>query len=76
MGKEVEWGVIHGEGEIVCTCDACGDEYVLPFEYGQIDYREAQRAIEEEGWTSCQVNGEWHDFCCEKCRNDYIKKHG
>lgn len=76
MSKEVEWGVIHGEGEIICTCDACGDEYAFPFEDGQVDYREAQRAIEEEGWTSCQVNGEWHDFCCEKCRNDYIKKHG
>lgn len=76
MSKEVDWGVIHGEGDIVCTCDECGNEHLVPFEDQQVDYREAQRAIEDEGWGSCQVNGEWKDFCCETCRNNYIKKYG
>lgn len=76
MSKEVDWGLIHGEGDIVSTCEMCGLEHRYPFEDQDVDYREAQRAIESEGWTSCMVKEEWHDFCCEKCRNDYIKKFG
>lgn len=70
----MEWGIAHGEGDIVCTCDSCGEEYRYPFEDQFVDYRGAQRAIRDEGWTSCIINDEWHDFCCEACRNDYIKK--
>ena len=69
MSKDVEWGAMYGEGDIVCTCDNCGEEFRYPFEDKQIDYREAQQASEDEGWTSCIVSGACHDFCCEECRN-------
>lgn len=73
MSKEVEWGVIHGEGTIVCTCDNCGCEEEIEFDGGRPDYREAQDEIEDLGWMSTKVNGEWYDFCCESCRNQFIK---
>lgn len=76
MSKEVAWGTTHGEGDIVCTCDNCGSEVELPFEDGNVDYRAAQQYIKDDGWESCQVHGEWYDFCCEKCRNEYIKNNG
>lgn len=73
MSKEVEWSHIHGEGEIVCSCDHCGEEERIEF-FERPDYREAQSEIEQLGWTSSRINGEWHDFCSMKCRNDYIRK--
>lgn len=28
MSKDVEWGAMYGEGDIVCTCDNCGEEFL------------------------------------------------
>ena len=74
MSKEVDWGHIHGEGEIVCTCDECGEEYRIEFFDSNIDYREAQKEIEKECWQKARMNGEWYDFCTMECRHDYIRK--
>lgn len=74
MSKEVEWGVIHGEGTINCLCDNCGAEEAVDFDDGYPDFRMAQAQIEELGWLSTKVHGEWKDFCCERCRNQYIKE--
>ena len=74
MSKEVEWGEIHGDGEIVCTCDECGEDARIEFYDCNVDYREAQREIEKQGWMSSRINGDWYDFCSMECRNAYIKK--
>lgn len=71
--KEVEWSEYHGEGDILCTCDQCGNEHLVECD-GAPDFREAQAEIRSMGWTSTQVNGIWRDFCCERCRNEYIKE--
>jgi hypothetical protein len=73
MSKEVEWGDIHGEGEIVCNCDECGNYHCIEF-YGSPDYRQAQREIKTIGWVSGRINGEWLDFCSTECRNAYVRK--
>lgn len=73
MSKEIQWGVYHGEGNIVCTCDNCGFEHEVDFDGGAPDFREAQAEIRSIGWQSIKIDGEWYDFCCEKCRNEYIK---
>ena len=74
MSKEVEWGIIHGEGDIVCSCDNCEDEERIEFCDGHPDYREAQREIEIAGWMSSRINNEWYDFCCSSCRNEFVKR--
>lgn len=73
MSKEVDWSFIHGAGDIVCTCDQCGEEERIEFDNGP-DFREAQREIEGMGWTSSRINGEWFDFCSMDCRNAYVKE--
>ena len=30
MSKEVEWGQIFGEGDVVCACDNCGHTLRFP----------------------------------------------
>ena len=37
------------------------------------DFKSFQKKLFGMGWKSAQVFGEWHDFCCEDCRNEYIK---
>lgn len=73
MSKYVEWGLVHNEGEIVCTCDHCGYEERIDF-YDGPDFREAQEELAESGWTSSRINGVWFDFCSIDCRNAFIKK--
>lgn len=72
--KEVEWGVIHGEGTVVCCCDQCSASEEFEFDDGHPDYREAQRQLFGMGWIAEKIKGQWHDFCCEDCRNRYIKE--
>lgn len=52
MSKEVEWGVIHGEGAICCECDQCGDTYDYDFDDGYPDYRGCQDELKTLGWMS------------------------
>ena len=68
--KDVSWGVIHGEGTIVCKCDRCGKKEEHPFDNGHPDFKSFQKKLFGMGWKSVQVFG---DFCCEDCRNEYIK---
>ena len=72
--KEVEWGLIHGEGAIVCYCDQCSSTEEFEFDDSQPDYRAAQQQLFDMGWKSMKISGEWHDFCCEECRNKYVKE--
>lgn len=73
MSKTVDWGLIHGEGEIVCLCDHCGGEEDISF-YDGPDFKEAQRELEGMGWVSRKISGVWHDFCCEDCLRAYLKE--
>lgn len=72
--KEIEWSELYGVGEIVCTCDTCSSEERFDFDNNYPDFRKVQDELKEIGWMPCKVNGKWHDFCCEKCRNAYIKE--
>ncbi len=71
--KDVEWSDIFGEGEIVASCDNCGKEERYEFTDNFPDYRAFQEELKDLGWKPCKVHGNWYDFCCEKCRNEYIK---
>lgn len=71
--KEIEWSPIYGEGTIVCTCDQCPNTGEHEFEDNHPDYGKFQNELFDNGWKAVQIEGEWHDFCCEECRNRYIK---
>lgn len=74
MSKYTDWGVIHGEGEIVCDCDNCDYEERIEFE-GYPDYKEAQQELRSIGWVSKKIDGEWKDFCCQECADEYYQKY-
>ncbi len=72
--KEIQWSELYRVSEIVCSCDNCTNEERFDFDDNNPDYKGVQKKLYSIGWKSCKINGKWHDFCCEKCRNDYIKK--
>ncbi len=74
MSKYVDWSPFYGEGDIVCECDQCGVEERFPFEDNYPDYAGAQKVLHEIGWQSMRSKGTWYDFCCEECRNRFIKE--
>lgn len=74
MSKYTDWGMIHGEGEIVCECDNCGSEERVEFDEGYPDYKEAQRELRSMGWVSRKIDGEWGDYCCTECANAAFAK--
>lgn len=64
------------EGEVVFSCDHCHKEMKFRFD----DEESAKNAKEQreflknnQGWIMTKIGGIWHDFCCESCRNEYIK---
>lgn len=72
MSKNIDWGIIHGEGTIECECDQCGTGYSYDFEDSYPDFKSCQEELRESGWISRKINGEWYDFCCEECYHKYI----
>lgn len=65
------------EGTAEYTCDNCGNSEYFPFtdEDEAKDSKTHRKALREEyGWITTKVNGYLKDFCCESCRNQYIRK--
>lgn len=78
MSKTVEWGIAHGEGEVVCRCDApcCASEERVEFDNSSPSMRDAQNHIQSMGWFSRKLGASWYDFCCTTCYNKFLKSHG
>lgn len=62
------------QGDAVYSCDNCHQSEEFPFDSEDIDSKAHRAELHKKGWISTKVNGEWKDFCCERCRNEYIKK--
>lgn len=72
MSKEIEWGFVHGDGEVVCTCEQCGEEIRFPFEDNSYDFKEIQSDLKYDyGWCSAKDENGWHDFCSRQCAKEY-----
>lgn len=75
MSKEIVWGIIHGEGDIVCTCDNCKSEEWFQFEDGCFDFAEVSKTLKEDyGWLSRKIDWVWRDFCCDNCHKEFLEK--
>jgi len=75
MSKELDFDG-WWEGTAVYTCDCCHSEEKFRFD----DEDEAKNSKEhrkilreDKGWFTTKIEGVWHDFCSEKCRNKYIR---
>lgn len=73
MSKQIEWGYRHREGEIICECDYCGEADAIYFNNGP-NFKIAQIELNNNGWVSRKIDGEWYDFCQEQCYYDWIKE--
>ena len=73
--KEVVWSEFYGQGTVKCTCDNCSGEESFEFEDNNPDFKSVQKELRNLGWTSCKIEGKWYDFCCDKCKDDFIKKY-
>ena len=62
------------EDDCCGECDCCGKDISFPFDSEDIDSKAHRKELRERlGWITTKVDGEWHDFCCEACRNKYIR---
>ena len=58
------------------SCDCCGKDVSFPFDSEDIDSKAHRKELRERlGWITTKVDGEWHDFCCEACRNKVHPRH-
>lgn len=64
------------EGDVVFTCDNCGKTVKFRFD----DQESAQNASgqmaalrKKRGWEFLKFRAILRDFCCTKCRDEYIK---
>lgn len=62
------------EGEVIYTCDNCHKSKVkFRFDDEHIDYKGQSAELRKKGWFLNEVNGRLMNFCCERCRNQYIR---
>lgn len=63
------------QGDVVYTCDNCHiSQESFEFDDEDIDYKSFNAELRKKGWLTTKVNGQFADFCCERCRNEYIRK--
>ena len=73
MSRELEF-TGYWEGDAVYSCDCCHQSQSFPFDSEDIDSEQHRKGLRERlGWITTKVDGEWHDFCCERCRNQFIR---
>mgnify|MGYP004631318997 CR=1 FL=1 len=63
------------EGMTPYRCDGCGKVVKFRFDGKDdaFDSKSHRASLHEKGWMTTKVNGQWRDFCCESCRNKYIR---
>lgn len=62
------------EGDAVYSCDQCGKESKrFRFDSEDVGSKRHRAELREQGWITTKVDDKWHDFCCESCRNKYIR---
>lgn len=77
MGRELDFGTGYWEGDVVYSCDCCKKKVRFEFwtEDEANDAKRQRAALQRKrGWIFTKVNGEWKDFCSEKCHNQYIRE--
>lgn len=52
-------------------CENCGE----CIGGGLYDFWESKDLMEDEGWITRKVDGEYLNFCCEECLKEYREKH-
>jgi hypothetical protein len=52
-------------------CENCGET----IGGGLYDFYESKELMEQEEWISKRVNGEWLNFCCRKCLEEYRRNY-
>lgn len=74
MSRELDF-YGYWEGDATYYCDNCHKpSKSFRFDSEDIDSRSHREFLKKQGWYITKVLGKWKDFCCEDCRNDYIKK--
>jgi len=59
-------------GTISCECDNCGETAEIEFD-DTPNFKACQNELNKSGWTTAQIDGEWKDFCSEKCAEKFKK---
>lgn len=73
MSRDLEF-TGYWEGNAVYSCDCCNSCIEFPFEDEIIDSKAHRKVLRDKyGWITTKVSGRWRDFCCEACRNKYIR---
>lgn len=65
------------EGTVEYSCDCCQKTVKFRFDdESSANNAKGQRDAlrRKRGWITTKVNGNWHDFCSEPCRNKYIRE--
>jgi len=73
MSRELQFDG-YWEGEAVYTCDNCHKSHKkFRFDSDEIDSKKHRAEMRKCGWFIDKVNDQWKDFCCERCKNQYIR---
>ena len=68
--KTVDWDFENIEVE--CDNPNCRAQYTFQFD-GYPDFKACQSEIQDYGWESHKINGEWYDFCDHDCYVKYLQ---
>jgi len=56
--------------ELFCIiCDNCNHCEIYEF----VDNETIKRKLNDGGWVIKKISNKWHDFCNDKCREEYNK---
>lgn len=72
MSRELEFDG-WWEGKAIYSCDCCQNSESFRFDSEEIDSKAHRAELRKRGWVTAKVNGQWKDFCVDRCRDKYIR---
>lgn len=61
------------EGTNTYECDNCHKKKMFRFDSEEEARTSKMPELKKLGWSGMMVNGLYRHFCCEECRNKYIR---
>ncbi|OPZ76640.1 MAG: hypothetical protein BWY78_01310 [Alphaproteobacteria bacterium ADurb.Bin438] len=52
------------------SCDFCEEN----IGGGMFDFNESMEMKKQDGWINRKHDGEWFNFCCEECYQEFLKE--
>lgn len=74
MSKYTDWALSTAKAKSYASATTATTRNALSLMKDTPIIRKPKKELRSMGWVSRKIDGEWYDFCCQECVNEYYQK--